>query len=834
MNTALPNYEKLGAFYLGKKYDLDAEKVSDDLILYDSKDLTTHAVCVGMTGSGKTGLCLSLLEEAAIDSIPVIAIDPKGDLGNIFLTFPDLKPKNFRPWIDESEAAREGLSSEEYAEKTAKLWKEGLASWGQAPGRIKRFRDAVDMALYTPGSSAGLPLTVLKSFNAPPQKILDDTDAFRERVSSAASGILALIGIEADPVRSREHILIANILQTAWHSGRDMDIASLIREIQNPPFNSVGILNLETFYPPKDRTELAMTLNNLLASPSFASWLEGDPLDIKRLLYTAEGKPRLSVISIAHLSDPERMFFVTILLNEVLAWIRTQPGTSSLRAILYMDEVFGYFPPTKNPPSKTPMLTLLKQARAYGLGIMLATQNPVDLDYKGLSNTGTWFLGRLQTERDKARVLEGLEGASAQAGKAFNRQEMEATLAGLGRRVFLMNNVHDNQAVTFQTRWALSYLRGPLTRQQIKKLMDPLRPTKTEPPIPTPENSAPGALPSLTDVVAAPAPKLHLASSARPVLPEQLTEEFLELSQPKLDSSRLVYRPALLGSGELHFVRATYKTDTWEERASLMFLEPTTETVDWETADSVDPHQFSFDTEPHPHANFADLPAKLLGKTKLKRWLSSLKSHLYQSERVTVWRCKDLKAYSEPDETEGDFRVRLKQQTAERRDTEIEKLRHKYASKIESLEKRIRTAEAAVKREESQASKAKSDSLLSWGSTLVGAFFGRKVASRTNVSKATTAMKSSGRASQQQDDVTRAKEKVSTLRKDMKALEKELQEELKKLETNWDINRLELESLEVTPRKSDIDVDDLKLLWTPWLIDSNGIAQPAFTTGKGR
>ncbi|HSG70368.1 MAG TPA: DUF87 domain-containing protein, partial [Planctomycetaceae bacterium] len=531
MNTALPNYEKLGAFYLGKKYDLDADKVSDDLILYDSKDLTTHAVCVGMTGSGKTGLCLTLLEEAAIDSIPVIAIDPKGDLGNIFLTFPELKPKDFRPWVDESEAARAGLSADEFAEKTAQLWKDGLAAWGQAPARIKRFRDAVDMALYTPGSSSGLPLTVLKSFNAPPQKILEDTDAFRERVSSAASGILALIGIEADPVRSREHILIANILQTAWQTGRDLDIASLIREIQNPPFNAVGILDLETFYPPKDRTDLAMTLNNLLASPSFASWLEGEPLDIKRLLYTQEGKPRLSVISIAHLSDPERMFFVTILLNEVLSWIRTQPGTSSLRAILYMDEVFGYFPPTKNPPSKTPMLTLLKQARAYGLGVVLATQNPVDLDYKGLSNTGTWFLGRLQTERDKARVLEGLEGASAEAGKSFNRQEMEATLAGLGQRVFLMNNVHENEHVTFQTRWALSYLRGPLTRQQIKTLMDPLRPAQAELPKSPPERPAPGALPTITDVVAAPAPKRHLASSARPVLPEQLKEVFLEVSQ---------------------------------------------------------------------------------------------------------------------------------------------------------------------------------------------------------------------------------------------------------------------------------------------------------------
>src|SRR5690606_12942136 len=214
----------------------------------------------------------------------------------------------------------------------------------------------------------------------------------------------------------------------------------------------VGVVDLDTFFPAKDRLALGMKLNNLLASPSFASWLAGEPLDVQRLLYTADGKPRLSILSIAHLSESERMFFVTILLNEVVAWMRTQPGTGSLRAIVYMDEVFGYFPPTANPPSKRPMLTLMKQARAYGVGCVLATQNPVDLDYKGLSNAGTWFLGRLQTERDKLRVLEGLEGASAAAGASFNRQQMEALLASLGNRVFLMNNVHEDQPVLFQDR----------------------------------------------------------------------------------------------------------------------------------------------------------------------------------------------------------------------------------------------------------------------------------------------------------------------------------------------------------------------------------------------
>ncbi|MCA9086899.1 MAG: ATP-binding protein, partial [Planctomycetaceae bacterium] len=209
-----------------------------------------------------------------------------------------------------------------------------------------------------------------------------------------------------------------------------------------PPFDRIGVIGLENFYPQADRFQLAMLLNNLLASPGFSSWMEGESLDIQKMLYSPDGKPRFTILSIAHLSEAERMFFVTIFLNEVVSWMRAQSGTSSLRAILYMDEVFGYFPPTANPPSKTPMLTLLKQARAFGLGVVLATQNPVDLDYKGLSNAGTWFIGRLQTERDKARVLDGLEGASAAAGHAFDRRQMEVILSGLGSRVFLLNNVH--------------------------------------------------------------------------------------------------------------------------------------------------------------------------------------------------------------------------------------------------------------------------------------------------------------------------------------------------------------------------------------------------------
>ena len=360
----MQDFEKLGLFYLGKTYDLKHRKVTSELLLYESKHLTTHAVCVGMTGSGKTGLGIGLLEEAAIDGIPVIAIDPKGDLANLLLSFPELRPEDFLPWVDADEAGRTRSDCRTIRRQDCGTVEGRLAAWGEDGARVGRLRNAVDLAIYTPGSTAGLPLTVLRSFDAPPPALVGQTELYRERIASAVSGLLALLGITADAMSSREHILLSNILDQAWRTGQDLDMASLIHAVQSPGFQKVGVMDIETFFPAKERFALAMKLNNLLASPGFAGWLEGDALDVGSLLYTSDGKPRVSVLSIAHLSDNERMFFITILLNEVLAWVRTQPGTSSLRAVLYMDEIFGYFPPTSNPPSKVPMLTLLKQARA--------------------------------------------------------------------------------------------------------------------------------------------------------------------------------------------------------------------------------------------------------------------------------------------------------------------------------------------------------------------------------------------------------------------------------------------------------------------------------------
>ncbi len=588
-----------------------------------------------------------------------------------------------------------------------------------------------------------------------------------------------------------------------------------MHDIHSPPFKKIGFLDLESVFPAADRAELAMRLNNLLASPGFAGWLEGEPLDVQRLLYTPAGKPRLSIISIAHLSEAERMFLVTILLNEVLAWVRSQAGTSSLRALLYMDEVFGFFPPTANPPAKKPMLTLLKQARAYGLGVVLATQNPVDLDYKGLSNTGTWFIGRLQTERDKMRVMEGLEGASAAAGSSFDRARMEAILAGLGKRVFLMNNVHEDQPVVFQTRWALSYLRGPLTRGQIQTLMEPCKEARTA--------VAPSRV--VEETTASPPED---SQTERPIVPATITQRYLRPTVKPEPKSRFVYRPALIGIGRLHFVRATYDVDNWLDVALLADAHDDVPSDVWEAADTLS-QEPDLDDEPPADATFAPLPAALSRASKYKSWTSKLKSYLYRERALTVYKCAELKEYSRAGESEGDFRVRLRQRAVEARDLAIEKLRAKYAAKLDSIQGKIRAAQERVARESAQSRESMISSAISIGTTVLGAMFGRKLTSRTNVSKTGTAMRSIGRASAQHSDVAIAQEKVEHLQQELDELEAEFQKSLAAVKEQFQPENIQLEELTVKPRKSDIAVQDVALAWTPWTVDASGIAQPAYT-----
>jgi hypothetical protein len=817
------SFEKLGVFYLGRVLDPQRDPGGKELLLYDSKDLTTHAICVGMTGSGKTGLCLSLLEEAALDGIPAIAIDPKGDLGNLLLSFPRLDPSDFRPWVDESEAARQGISPEELASRTAEKWKEGLSQWGEDGSRIERMRSAADFAIYTPGSTAGLSLSLLQSFSPPPVGAVDG-DAMRERLAATVAGLLALLGIDADPVKSRETILLSALLQQAWQSGAGLDLPSLIRQVQSPPFDRIGVMDLESFYPAAERFTLSLQLNNLLASPGFSSWMEGEPLDVARLLWTREGKPRISILSIAHLSDTERMFFVTLLLNEVVSWMRTQTGTSSLRAILYMDEVFGYFPPTANPPSKLPMLTLMKQARAFGLGVVLATQNPVDLDYKGLSNAGTWILGRLQTQRDKARVLEGLEGISSASGTPFDRQKMEAILAGLNSRVFVLNNVHEDQPVIFESRWCMSYLRGPLTRAQIQILMGPRKSSQPSVPVTFGASTAPPAATSF-----GPGPSAPGSASARHVLPPGLEEFFIagRGGSGLGGATRLHYRPALLGIAKVHFVHTRQGLDLWENVILLSLLDDAPLDAPWDKSMTLEGEP-EMETSPAPGSSLAVLPTVACKVESYQRWRRELSEALYRIRSLGFYSCAQLKQVSREGESEGDFRIRLATTLREKRDRDVDAVRSRYASKLASLQDRITRAQQRVSVEQSQYDAQKMQTAISAGSAILGALFGRKTLSVGNLGRSTTAARGIGRAAREKEDVGRAVESVGQLREDLAQLQSRVESEITTIQQAPDSSSLPLERLILHPKKSDIQVEKVLLVWTPWEIGSEGVALRKF------
>ena len=793
-------FEKLGVFYLGA----ERESVrSGELrpVLYDSRDLTTHAVCVGMTGSGKTGLCTCLLEEAALDGIPAIAIDLKGDLANLALAFPGLSAAEFEPWVDPAAASRKGQTPAEYAAATADKWRTGLAQWGQDGNRIRQFRDSVELRIYTPGSEAGLPLSVLKSFNAPPPELINDGDAFRERISGAVSGLLALLGIEADPLRSREHILLATILDTEWRADRDCDLAALIRLIAKPPFSSVGVLDLDTFYPDKDRMGLAALLNNLLASPSFSAWATGEALDIDGLLRGPDGRPRLSVLYLAHLSDPERMFFVTMLFNEVVGWVRRQTGTGSLRALLYMDEVFGYLPPVANPPSKTPLLTLLKQARAFGLGLVLATQNPVDLDYKALSNAGTWLLGRLQTERDKARMIDGLLGAAAGEGR-LDRGELEETLSGLDGREFLLHNVHADHPVVMGTRWAMSYLRGPLSRDHISQLTRGQEPDRT-PPAPEPVDAVSAA--------ATPPQGTGQPGSPRPLLPDAANERFIQPVEPF--AGAVTYRPALLGQLALHYVNSRIDWDEWRDTTLLVELSDRSGADPWDAARIVTPPQLG--KRPAKGAGYQPLPAMALKDKSYATWAKSLKGHAYESLREQVLSCKELKLTSQPGESARDFGARVAQELRETRDRELGKLHDEFATRMRRLQDRINRAEEKLADERGQYKSKQVDSFINVGSAILETVFGTRRITKSKLDRARSAAHSVGRTKRERDDITRARESLAKAQAGLEDLRRDHAAKLADLRGRHDPANVKLEQTVIAPRKSDIQVQQLSLVWLP-------------------
>jgi hypothetical protein len=832
----MEDYEKLGVFYLGREYDLGAKKLQDNLLLYDSRDLVTHAVVVGMTGSGKTGLCIGLIEEAAIDGVPSILIDPKGDLTNLMLTFPQLRGEDFLPWVNPDDASRQGLTVPDYANKQASFWQKGLIDWGESGERIQRLRDAAEFVIYTPGSSAGVPVSILKSFAAPPPEIMEDGELLQERINTTVTSLLGLLNIEADPLQSREHILISTIVGQMWRQGQDLDLAILIAQIQNPPISKIGVLDIESFYPSKERFGLVMAMNNLLASPGFNAWLEGVPLDIGQILHNTEGKPRVAIFSVAHLSDPERMFFVSLLLNQILGWMRTQPGTTSLRALVYMDEIFGYFPPVANPPSKQPLLTLLKQARAFGVGITLATQNPVDLDYKGLSNTGTWWIGRLQTERDKDRVMEGLEGAATATGSTFDRQRMEQLLAGLGSRVFLMNNTHEDTPVVFQSRWCMSYLRGPLTRSQIKQLMDPYKSAHpATSPVAQPTAATTAATSGPPPASAAPlsstpapfqaAPATATAVSIQPTLPPDVTQFFVPV---RGGGSGFSYQPMVLGAAKVRFADLKTRVDTSRDVMAFTPIVNEAVPVDWNVAQTADFSLNDLEKTPAPGLPFGDLPRPASTPKNYANWSRDFVTWVYGNQKLELFRSPSTGLVSNPGEEERDFRIRLQQAAREKRDDAADALRKKYAPKIATLEEKVRKAQQAVERETAQASQAKMQTAVSVGATLLGAFMGRKAMSASTIGRAGTAIGRAGRSMEQAGDIGRAQETVTEYQRQLDDLNAQFQEETNALEARIDPANEELEPVAILPKKTDIVVQLVSLVWAPYRPDAQGRIEPAW------
>ncbi len=776
-------YEKLGQFYLGREVGADGTSDGQPL-LYESANLTTHGVCVGMTGSGKTGLCLALLEEAAMDGIPALIVDPKGDLGNLLLTFPEMRGEDFAPWASEEDARKAGVSVSEFGEAEAQKWKDGLAEWGQSPERVAALRAKTDIAIYTPGSNAGIPLSILRSFDAPGPSVADDAELLAERVKSTASGLLGLLGIDADPMRSREFSLLAAILQDAWNRGQSPDLAALIGAVQNPPFDKIGVLSLDDFYPAKQRMDLVMALNNLLASPGFAAWREGAPLDVASLLHTPEGKPRLAVLSIAHLSDAERMFFLTTLLQEVIVWMRRQPGTPSLRALLYIDEIFGYLPPVANPPSKPPLLLLLKQARAFGLGLLLATQNPADLDYKALANCGTWFIGRLQTDRDKQRVLEGLESASA--GRGADRAALTQMLNALGKRVFLLNSVNLPAPVMFQTRWTMSYLRGPLTREQIRTLMAGSRPA----PIPAPPTPAP--TPGGEDALPAP-------PTAEASVWQLVAENAAGTLRPCL---------GLRVRGAFASARPAARTE-----ASTIVAVPfgPDGKPSWKLASVAGSPENMHPPLPHGGALFEAPPELALRAANHAAWTTEARGALGADLGLDVLRAGSV--VGAPFESETDFRQRLAQAAREERDEAVRRLRERFASKTGAASQKIARAREAVAQQQSQARAAQMQTVISVGTSILGALFGRKGSGMGHVSRAGTAARGMTRTMKESADVGTAQERLAAAEAAAADLEAELAAQIASIPSPSDASQQPLGTLRLKLSPETLRVESSGVLW---------------------
>ena len=841
-------------FYLGRAYEPLTKTVTTESVYYNADDLLTHAVVTGMTGSGKTGLCITLLEEAALAGIPAIIIDPKGDLTNLLLHFPDLAPQDFQPWIDPDVARRASKTIDQLAVDASTSWREGLREWNITPEQILALKNAVQYAIYTPGSDAGLPVSVLSSLTAPALAWKENRESLREKISSTVTALLGLVGYEdVDPLRSREHILLANIFENAWSQGKDVDLTELILQTQRPPFEKLGAFPVDTFFPAKDRMELAMVLNNILAAPAFETWREGQSLDVNALLFNEDGHPRHSIFYLAHLSDAERMFFVTLLLSSVESWMRTQSGASSLRALLYMDEIFGYLPPQRNPPSKQPLLRMLKSARAFGLGLLLATQNPVDVDYKGLSNAGTWFIGKLQTEQDKNRLLDGLESSSG----GLQRGVFDKLISSLGKRVFILHNIHAAEPKLFQTRWAMNFLAGPLTRAQIPALnqlvganavtssIDVSNTQPNKPLASTVLGPAPN-LESQTVLASAPIPrpappKLPVDGSiTKPPIPAWIKEYYLpqnyslpeafsaarQTMPPEVMMEGVVYRPSLLAAARVRILDRKLGVDSEIVRTALVSNIEKRNSIRWEEYIYNGPSLDDVDTTSVPSARFGTIDSPL-NDTKLMTALQKdFTDWVYRTSSVKARANQTLKVYAGPDISQAEFMKACADAARDARDAEIAKRSTTIDRQIKTLEDKLAREERELREDEAELSHRKMEEAGTHLENLTGLFGGRRKASRLSSSLTKRRMTEQAKA-----DVEESVDAIDEYKRQLSELQRRREEVVTELNDKWGQVVGNTSDVTVAPKKSDVFVTLFGVAWLPYYIiktNAGTMELPAF------
>ena len=862
-------------FYLGRAYDPSTQTVTEKPIYYNPADLTTHAVVTGMTGSGKTGLCIGLLEEAALKGIPAIIIDPKGDLTNLLLHFPDLAPQDFQPWIDEDLARRTKQTQEQVAAEAAAAWRKGLSDWNISPERVLALKNAAQFAIFTPGSSAGIPVSVLSSLAAPELPWQENREVLRERISSTATALLGLVGYEdIDPVRSREHILLSNIFENAWSQGKDVELTELILQTQTPPFEKLGAFPLDSFFPAKDRMELAMVLNNILASPAFETWREGQPLDIPSMLYTKEGHPRHSIFYLAHLADAERMFFVTLLLSAVETWMRMQKGATSLRALLYMDEIFGYMPPQRNPSSKPLMLRMLKQARAFGLGLLLATQNPVDVDYKALSNAGTWFIGKLQTEQDKNRLLDGLESAAG----GIPRSVFDKLISTLGKRVFVLHNIHAKAPEVFQTRWTMNFLAGPLTRTQIPalnkldnaeaSLQTPVQPARVSPAFSTTETVSPSFMTQPSEIRTESTEITHLNTAApgvsttdvnrknpsgtlaeiegsqtKPPLPAGIHEYFLpqkyslpaafRAAQKTMPGDAMiesvVYRPILIASAKIRVLDRKLGVDSELTRAALVTTLEKRGSVRWDDHLTDGQTLENVETVPVPGSRFSTIDSPLNDSRLMTAIQKDFVDWVLRNSSVQARANTALKVFGGPDVSQADFMRACAEAAREMRDKEIAKQLAPIDRQLKTLEDKLMREQRELREDEAELSNRKLEEAGTHIENITGLFGGRRKASRLSSSLTKRRMTEQAKA-----DVEESIEAITQFKGQIAELQKRREEVMAELNDKWGSVVNENTEITVNPKKTDIFIDLFGVAWMPYYnvrVGGTILELPAFGAG---